>query len=116
MEEGILNATNATTMFESTRSLVEAFSKAEGKRREELLNRIALQIDLMASNHEVVTHFKGKNYGLISMGYDSKDGSPIVIYCALYDDQKLWSRPLEEFFSYTTNASGQTVKRFYQED
>ena len=114
MEEGILNA---TTMFESTRSLVEAFSKAEeGKWREDLLKRISLQLDLMASSHEVVTHFKGKNYGLISMGYDSKDGSPIVVYCGLYDDQKLWSRPLEEFFSYTTNASGQTVKRFYQED
>ena len=108
---------NATTMFESTRSLVEAFSKAEGEGREELLNTISLQIDLMASSHEVVTHFKGKKYGLISMGYDSRDGSPpIVIYCALYGDQKVWTRPLEEFFSYTTNASGQTVKRFYQED
>lgn len=115
MEEDILNA---PTMFEHTRSLVEALSKVEGElRRKELLNRIALQIDLMASNHEVVTHFKGKNYGLISMGYDSKDGSPIVIYCALYDDQKIWSRPLEEFFDYANDVAKQRiVKRFYQED
>ena len=115
MEEDILNA---PTMFEYTRSLVEVLSKVEGElQRQELLNRIALQIDLMASSHEVVTHFKGKNYGLITMGYDSKDGSPIVIYCALYDGQKVWARPLEEFFNYANDAAKQQiVKRFYQED
>jgi hypothetical protein len=52
---------------------------------------------------QVYKHFKGNYYYVEDIAYDSasNDGDlkEIVIYRALYGDNKLWIRPMEEFES-----------------
>ena len=38
-------------------------------------------------------HFKGKEYLLIGVASHSETLEPLVVYKALYADQKLWVRP-----------------------
>lgn len=56
-------------------------------------------------------HFKGNEYEVIDIGYDSENESELVIYKALYGDGKIWVRPIEEFrdFVYRDNK---VMKRF----
>lgn len=47
----------------------------------------------------VYKHFKGKYYIVEDIGIDSETLEEKVIYRALYDDNKLWIRPLNDFLS-----------------
>lgn len=47
----------------------------------------------------VYKHFKGKYYRLLAVMYDRESNDYVVIYEALYDDHKIWKRPLAEFES-----------------
>jgi hypothetical protein len=64
---------------------------------------------------QVYKHFKGNYYYVEDIAYDSasNDGDlkEIVVYRALYGDNKLWIRPIEEFESEKL-VSGIYVKRF----
>lgn len=39
-------------------------------------------------------HFKGGEYEVIDIAYHSETGEEMVVYKALYGDEKLWVRPV----------------------
>ena len=45
----------------------------------------------------VYKHFKGDLYLVEDIGYSSEDEEKLVIYRALYGDNKLWVRPYKSF-------------------
>ena len=47
----------------------------------------------------VYRHFKGKEYNLIGVAEHTETGEKLVVYMALYDDHKIYVRPLESFTS-----------------
>ena len=106
------------TLFEVARDLVYSLPYADGEdAREEILSRIDTIIGLMDSAGDTeVTHFKGGKYEILAVGKDSTNNAPVVVYIALYGDNTIWTRPLEEFFGYAINAEGVGVKRFFQEE
>lgn len=61
-------------------------------------------------------HYKGKEYQVLFTAASSEDLSEYVVYRALYDDQKIWVRPLH-MWNETVTADGKLCKRFeYIED
>lgn len=40
-------------------------------------------------------HFKGREYELLAIAIHSETGEKMAVYRALYQEQKLWVRPLE---------------------
>ena len=56
-------------------------------------------------------HFKGREYEVLSIARHSEDGSPLVVYRALYDDFGLWVRPAE-MWNETVVRDGQIYTRF----
>lgn len=56
-------------------------------------------------------HFKGNEYEVLDIAYDSENGQEIVVYRALYGDRKLWVRPKYMFLEHTLR-NGEYVKRF----
>ncbi len=65
--------------------------------------------------HGVYKHYKGDLYLVEDIGYHSETEEKLVIYRALYGDNKLWCRPydmfLEELPSEKQKLSGQ-IHRF----
>ncbi len=47
----------------------------------------------------IYRHFKGNEYYVEDVAYDSETGERVVVYRALYGDRKLYVRPLEMFLS-----------------
>lgn len=56
-------------------------------------------------------HYKGGKYKLVAIGQDSETLAQVVIYQALYGDQKFWVRPKDMFFGMVT-FDGKEVNRF----
>ncbi|MBE6729593.1 MAG: DUF1653 domain-containing protein [Ruminococcaceae bacterium] len=56
-------------------------------------------------------HFKGNEYEVIDTGFDSENMEEVVIYKALYGDNKIWVRPKHMFLE-NTWYKGEYVKRF----
>ena len=56
-------------------------------------------------------HFKGNEYEVLGIGYDSEDGSQMVVYKALYGEGKIWIRRKAEFCG-MLERDGKTFKRF----
>jgi cyclomaltodextrinase / maltogenic alpha-amylase / neopullulanase len=56
-------------------------------------------------------HFKGKQYEVIGIAKHSETLEDIVAYKALYDDGKLWVRPLKMFLE-EIEIEGRKVLRF----
>ena len=48
---------------------------------------------------EVYRHFKGKNYRIITVAQHTETGKMMVVYQALYGDNKIYVRPFEMFMS-----------------
>lgn len=40
-------------------------------------------------------HFKGKEYMVLGVAYHSESLEPMVVYKALYDEEKTWVRPAQ---------------------
>jgi len=56
-------------------------------------------------------HFKGNEYEVLGTALDSENCQDVVLYKALYGEQKLWVRPLH-MFSEHVYKNGKFVKRF----
>lgn len=58
-----------------------------------------------------VRHFKGKEYEILAEATHSETGEEMIIYKALYDDQKVWARPKHMFWE-TIERDGKKIQRF----
>ncbi len=56
-------------------------------------------------------HFKGNEYEVLAIGYDSETCEEVVIYKALYGDNKIWVRPKYMFLE-RVHKNGEYVRRF----
>lgn len=56
-------------------------------------------------------HFKGGKYVVLTEGQDSESLVPVVVYQALYGEQKVWVRPKEMFYG-TVQIDGVECPRF----
>ena len=57
-------------------------------------------------------HFKGNEYQIIAVAEHSEDGSSMVVYKALYGDEKIWVRPLSMWNDKIILNDGSETKRF----
>ena len=62
----------------------------------------------------VYKHFKGNYYIVEDIGTDSETEEPLVIYRALYGNNKLWVRPLKAFMSEVDSKKYPDVKQKYR--
>ncbi|MEN6567834.1 MAG: DUF1653 domain-containing protein [Veillonellales bacterium] len=56
-------------------------------------------------------HFKGNMYQVLFVAIHSETEEPLVIYKALYGEQKIWARPLK-MFAETVEHDDKIVPRF----
>ena len=59
----------------------------------------------------IYRHYKGNEYELTDIAIHSETLEKMVVYRALYGEQKLWVRPLH-MFSEHVYKNGKFVKRF----
>ncbi len=57
------------------------------------------------------THFKGKEYRVLSMAIHTETLESLVIYQALYGEQKIWARPAS-MWNELVEKDGAQVARF----
>ena len=62
----------------------------------------------------VYKHFKGNSYFVEDIAYDSETKIKYVVYRALYDDYKLWIRPLDMFLSEVDHEKYPDIKQKYR--
>ena len=61
---------------------------------------------------EYYKHYKGNYYRKIGEARHSETLEEMVVYQALYGEQKMWVRPKSMFYESVTLPDGQTVPRF----
>ena len=59
----------------------------------------------------IYRHYKGKEYELIDIAIHSETLEEMVVYRALYGEQKLWVRPAN-MWEEEVEVDGKKVKRF----
>ena len=59
----------------------------------------------------IYRHYKGNEYELIDVALHSETLEEMVVYRALYGEQKLWVRPAH-MWEEEVEVDGKTVKRF----
>lgn len=56
-------------------------------------------------------HYKGNDYEVIGVAFHSETQEQLVVYRPLYEEGKLWVRPLSMFIE-RINVDGKQVQRF----
>lgn len=64
--------------------------------------------------HGIYKHYKGNLYIIEDVAYHSETCERMIIYRALYDDNKLWCRPYDMFLD-EVNKNGQKYRFELQE-
>lgn len=64
--------------------------------------------------HGVYKHFKGDLYIIEDVAFDSETKEKLVVYRALYGDNKLWCRPYDMFFSEVDREKYPNVQQKYR--
>ena len=64
--------------------------------------------------HGIYHHFKGKMYYVEDIAFDSETEEKMVVYRALYGENKLWVRPLEMFLSEVDHEKYPDVKQKFR--
>ena len=62
----------------------------------------------------VYKHFKGDYYLVVDIANHSETKEPYVVYRQLYNDGKLWIRPLDMFTSEVDHEKYPNVKQKYR--
>ncbi len=62
----------------------------------------------------IYKHFKGNYYIVEDIAINSENEEKCVIYRALYEDNTLWVRPLNEFLSEVNHNKYPEVKQKYR--
>ena len=68
-------------------------------------------MDVMDIRPGIYRHFKGNRYEVLGTALHSETLEPMVVYRALYGDQKLWVRPAYMWLE-TVQRDGQIFQRF----
>jgi hypothetical protein len=59
----------------------------------------------------IFTHYKNKDYEIVTLAKDEASGEDVVVYRMLYGDYGVWTRRLTSFCEYV-EINGATVERF----
>jgi hypothetical protein len=62
----------------------------------------------------IYKHFKGDFYIIEDIAFDSETKEKLVVYRALYGDNKLWCRPYDMFFSEVDREKYPNVQQKYR--
>lgn len=63
---------------------------------------------------QIYRHFKGKNYEVLTLAEDTETGRTVVVYRALYDDFKVYTRDLDMFMSLTDKSKYPEAKQKFR--
>lgn len=72
----------------------------------------------LIKNHigKKVKHFKGKEYLILDIAEHTETGEEMVIYKALYDECKVWVRPLKIFSELVDKVKYPNVEQDFRFD